>query len=120
MIPQETIERIRDAADLVAIIGESVKLRRVGHDFRGPCPFHQGTNRNFSVSAKKQMYYCFVCHEAGDVFKFLTKRLGVDWPTSVKMVAEKSGIEVVETYSTAAPFTSHIGSRKSFSSGRRE
>jgi DNA primase len=45
------------------------------------------------------MYYCFVCHESGDVFKFLTKRLGIDWPTAVKMVAEKSGIEVIETNS---------------------
>ena len=45
------------------------------------------------------MYYCFVCHEGGDVFSFLTKRLGVDWPTAVRMVAEKSGIEIVETQS---------------------
>src|SRR4051812_760688 len=45
------------------------------------------------------MYYCFVCHESGDVFTFLTKRLGVDWPTAVRMVAEKSGVEVVETQS---------------------
>src|SRR5258705_10795924 len=45
------------------------------------------------------MYYCLVCQGGGDVFNFLTKRLGVDWPTGVKMVAEKSGIEVVETQS---------------------
>ncbi|HEX9484280.1 MAG TPA: DNA primase, partial [Gemmatimonadaceae bacterium] len=99
MIPNELIERIRESADIVGIIGEYVELKRQGADFRGPCPFHQGTKRNFSVSPKKSMYYCFVCHESGDVFKFLTKRLGVDWPTSVKMVAEKSGIEVVESHS---------------------
>ena len=97
MIPDDTIERVRESADIVGIIGEYVPLKRQGADWRGPCPFHQGTSRNFSVTPRKQMYYCFVCHEAGDVFKFLTKRLGVDWPTSVKMVAEKSGIEVVET-----------------------
>lgn len=97
MIPDETIERVRESADIVGIIGEYVQLKRQGSDWRGPCPFHQGTSRNFSVTPKKQMYYCFVCHEAGDVFKFLTKRLGVDWPTSVRMVAEKSGIEIVET-----------------------
>ncbi|MDB4879910.1 MAG: primase, partial [Gemmatimonadetes bacterium] len=97
MIPDETIERVRESADIVGIIGEYVQLKRQGTDWRGPCPFHQGTSRNFSVTPKKQMYYCFVCHEAGDVFKFLTRRLGVDWPTSVRMVAEKSGIEVVET-----------------------
>ncbi|MEP6620339.1 MAG: DNA primase [bacterium] len=99
MIPDETVERVRESADIVGVIGEYVELKRQGTDFRGPCPFHQGTHRNFSVSAKKAMYYCFVCHESGDVFKFLMKRLGIDWPTSVRMVAEKSGIDVVETNS---------------------
>jgi DNA primase len=99
VIPDETVERVRESADIVGVIGEYVELKRQGSDYRGPCPFHQGTHRNFSVSPKKQMYYCFVCHEGGDVFSFLTRRLGVDWPTAVKMVAEKSGIEVVETVS---------------------
>jgi DNA primase len=99
VIPDETVERVRESADIVAVIGEYVELKRQGTDYRGPCPFHQGTHRNFSVSPKKAMYYCFVCHEGGDVFNFLTKRLGVDWPTAVRMVAEKSGIEVVETQS---------------------
>ncbi len=99
MIPDETVERVRESADIVGVIGEYVELKRQGTDYRGPCPFHQGTHRNFSVSPKKAIYYCFVCHEGGDVFTFLTKRLGVDWPTAVKMVAEKSGIEVVETQS---------------------
>jgi DNA primase len=97
MIPDEMVERVRETADIVGVIGEYVELKRQGTDFRGPCPFHQGTHRNFSVSPKKAMYYCFVCHEGGDVFNFLTKRLGVDWPTAVRMVAEKSGIEIVET-----------------------
>jgi DNA primase len=96
MIPDETIERIRENADIVQVIGDYVELKRTGTDYRGPCPFHQGTNRNFSVSPKKRIYYCFVCHEGGDVFTFLQKRLGVDWPSAVKMVAEKSGIEVRE------------------------
>ena len=96
MIPDEVVEQVRDSADIVQIIGEYVNLKRAGADFRGPCPFHQGTHRNFSVSPKKHMYYCFVCHEGGDVFHFLQKRLGVEWPAAVKMVGEKSGIEVRE------------------------
>ena len=96
MIHDEQIERIRESADIVGVIGEYVELKRTGTDYRGPCPFHQGTNRNFSVSPKKKIYYCFVCHEGGDVFTFLQKRLGVDWPAAVKIVAEKSGIEVRE------------------------
>ena len=96
MIPDEVVEQVRDAADIVQIVGEYVNLKRAGQDFRGPCPFHQGTHRNFSVSPRKRMYYCFVCHEGGDVFRFLQKRLGVEWPAAVKMVGEKSGIEVRE------------------------
>jgi len=99
MIPDEVVEQVRDSADIVQIIAEYVNLKRAGSDFRGPCPFHQGTHRNFSVSPKKRMYFCFVCHEGGDVFHFLQKRLGVDWPAAVKMVGEKSGIEVREVQS---------------------
>jgi DNA primase len=103
VISEQTIERVRESADIVGVIGEYVELKRQGADYRGPCPFHQGTHRNFSVSPKKLNYYCFVCHEGGDVFKFLMTRLGVDWPTAVRMVAEKSGIEVIETQSRRNP-----------------
>jgi DNA primase len=97
MIPQETIERIRDAADLVAIIGEAVKLRKVGSDFRGPCPFHGGKNPNFSVSTRNNTYHCFKCGESGDVFTFLQKHGGMDWPTAVRAAADRAGIVIVET-----------------------
>ena len=97
MISDETIERVREAADIVQIIGEHVNLKRTGADFRGPCPFHQGTHRNFSVSPRKGIYYCFVCHEGGDVFTFLQKRLGMEWPAAVRHVADRVGIEVRET-----------------------
>jgi DNA primase len=96
VIPDDVVDQVREAADIVQIVGEYVNLKRAGADFRGPCPFHQGTHRNFSVSPRKRMYYCFVCHEGGDVFHFLQKRLGVEWPAAVKMVGEKSGIEVRE------------------------
>jgi DNA primase len=96
VIADEVVEQVREAADIVQIIGEYVNLKRAGQDFRGPCPFHQGTHRNFSVSPRKRMYFCFVCKEGGDVFRFLQKRLGVEWPAAVKMVGEKSGIEVRE------------------------
>ncbi|MEO8621475.1 MAG: DNA primase [bacterium] len=99
MIPDETVERVRETADIVGVIGEYVQLKRTGADFRGPCPFHQGTGRNFSVSPKIGRYHCFVCHESGDVFSYLMKRIGVDFVTAVKMVGEKSGIDVVDVSS---------------------
>ncbi len=95
MIPDEDVERVRDAADIVAIISEHVRLKRVGSVFRGPCPFHQGTNNNFSVLPKGG-YTCFVCGEKGNVFTFVQKRLGMTFVEAVKYVGEKSGIEVRE------------------------
>lgn len=97
MIPDEVVERVRAAADIAQIIGEFVKLRRVGTDFRGPCPFHQGKNANFSVSPKRGQYHCFVCNESGDTITFLRKRLGLDFTGAVKLLGEKVGIEVIDT-----------------------
>ncbi len=98
-ISDETIQRVRDEADIVQIIGEHVALKRVGVSMRGPCPFHQGTKRNFTVSAQKRIYHCFVCKESGDAVDFVMKRLGFDFPSAVRFVADKSGIEVREVES---------------------
>ena len=94
MIPDETIEQVRDSTDLVGLIGESVALKRTGSDYRGPCPFHGGTNRNFAVIPKKGRYYCFVCHESGDVFSWFMKRLGMDYPTAVREAARRTGVVI--------------------------
>ncbi|HSD32808.1 MAG TPA: DNA primase [Gemmatimonadales bacterium] len=96
LIPDELIEQIREAADLVGIIGESVELKRTGADFRGPCPFHGGTHRNFAVIPRKGMFHCFVCHASGDVFTYFMKRLGMDYPTAVREVARRTGITIPE------------------------
>ncbi|HEX5386074.1 MAG TPA: DNA primase [Gemmatimonadales bacterium] len=95
-IPDEIIEQVRDAADLVGIVGESVELKRSGSDYRGACPFHGGTHRNFAVVPKKGLYYCYVCHAAGDVFSFFMKKFGMDYPTAVREVARRSGIAIPE------------------------
>ncbi len=96
MIPDDVIEQVRDAADIVGIIGEHVDLKRTGADYRGPCPFHGGSHRNLAVIPKKQMFYCFVCHESGDVFSFLMKHLGMEYPTAVRDVAARCGISIPE------------------------
>ena len=101
-IPDEVIEQVRDAADLVGLIGAHVELKRTGTDYRGPCPFHGGTHRNFAVIPKKGMYYCFVCHAGGDVFTFFMKKLGMDYPTAVREVARRVGITIPERSNAAA------------------
>jgi DNA primase len=103
VIPDDVIEQVREAADLVGIIGEHVELKRTGADYRGPCPFHGGTHRNFAVIPKKGMFYCFVCHEAGDVYTFFMKKLGMDYPTAVREVARRVGITIPERTGPAGP-----------------
>jgi DNA primase len=103
MIPDETIEQVRDSTDIVGLIGESVSLKRTGSDYRGPCPFHGGTNRNFAVIPKKGRYYCFVCHESGDVFSWFMKRLGMDYPTAVREAARRTGIVIPERAERSGP-----------------
>ena len=94
MIPDDVVDRVREEADIVSVVGEFVKLKRVGNSFRGPCPFHHGKNDNFSVTPHG--YKCFVCGESGDVFTFVEKHLGLDFVESVKWVGAKVGVEVRE------------------------
>jgi DNA primase len=103
MIPDETVDQVRESADLLALIGEAVELKRTGSDYRGPCPFHGGTHRNFAVIPKKNRYYCFVCHASGDVFSWLMKRFGMDYPTAVREAARRTGIVIPETPGRAGP-----------------
>jgi DNA primase len=103
MIPEETIEQVRDSTDLVGLIGEAVSLKRTGADYRGPCPFHGGTNRNFAVIPRKGRYFCFVCHESGDVFSWFMKRLGMSYPDAVREAARRVGITIPERSDRAGP-----------------
>jgi len=95
VIPDDVVERVREEADIVSIVGEYVKLKRVGNSFRGPCPFHHGKDPNFSVTARGG-FKCFVCGESGDVFTFVQKYLGLDFVEAVKLVGNKSGVDVRE------------------------
>jgi DNA primase len=87
-------ERVKQQADIVRVIGEYVRLKKTGKDFSGLCPFHQEKTPSFAVSPTKQMYYCFGCHEGGDVFKFVMAMDRCEFPEAVRTVAEKSGIPI--------------------------
>ncbi|MEP6493773.1 MAG: DNA primase [bacterium] len=94
MIPDDVVDRVREEADIISIVGEFVKLKRVGNSFRGPCPLHHGKDPNFSVTASG--YKCFSCGESGDVFTFVQKHLGLDFAEAVKWVGNRAGVEVRE------------------------
>lgn len=94
MVADHLIEEIRARADIVDVIGEYVHLKRSGKSYRGPCPLHGGDGPNFSVDPDRGLFKCFVCNEGGDVFGFLMKHLGLEFPTAVKQVGARVGIDV--------------------------
>ena len=103
MITPESIDRVREAADILEIVGEHVKLKRSGSDWRGPCPFHGGKGPNFSVSPKRNAYHCFVCGVSGDAIGFVREHLGMDFVEAVKYVAARAGVDVQETRAARGP-----------------
>lgn len=90
-------EKVKQQADIVRVIGEYVRLRKTGQNFSGLCPFHQEKTPSFSVHPVKQMYYCFGCHEGGDVFKFVMQIERCEFPEAVRTVADKCGIAIPRT-----------------------
>lgn len=91
----EQVEEVRAAASVEEIIGDFLPLRRSGRSFMGKCPFHEDSSPSFSV-VPGQGYRCFGCGETGDVFSFVMKRLGLDFPEAVRWVAAKVGIVLEE------------------------
>jgi DNA primase len=84
---------VKQQADIVRIVGEYVKLKKSGaQNFSGLCPFHSEKSPSFSVHATRQYFYCFGCHEKGDVFNFVQKMEHITFPESVRLVAQKLGI----------------------------
>jgi DNA primase len=86
-------QTVKQQADIVKIVEGYIRLRKTGGDrFTGLCPFHKEKTGSFSVHAVKQFYYCFGCHETGDVFTFVGKIENVTFPEAVRIVAQKCGI----------------------------
>jgi DNA primase len=84
---------VKQQADIVRIVGDYVKLRKTGaQNFTGLCPFHKEKTGSFSVNANHGYFYCFGCHEKGDVFTFVMKMDGLSFPEAVRAVATKAGV----------------------------
>ena len=93
-IPEDKISEIRNRADIIDIVSESVLLKKAGRNFVGLCPFHSEKAPSFTVSSEKQMFYCFGCGEGGNAFRFLMKNEGLSFPEAVKRLARRYGIEI--------------------------
>ena len=90
-------EQVRGSADIVDVVSGYVALKKRGHNFWGCCPFHGEKTPSFSVNPEKNMFYCFGCHEGGDVFKFIMKIENCGFLDALKLLANKYNIPIPET-----------------------
>jgi DNA primase len=95
------IQQIKDAVDIVEVIGDRVDLKRTGRNWRGLCPFHSESSPSFFVNEELQRYKCFGCGEHGDAFTFLEKYEGMTFAEALHHLAERAGI-VLEEYKPTA------------------
>ncbi|MGR3810471.1 DNA primase [Jiulongibacter sp. NS-SX5] len=96
MIPQETVQQILHAADVVDVVGEFVSLKKRGSNMIACCPFHNEKTPSFSVSPTKGIYKCFGCGKGGDSVRFIMDLEGLSYPEALKWLAKKYGIEIQE------------------------
>jgi DNA primase len=101
MIAAETIALVKERTDLVALIGETVRLQRRGRSFVGLCPFHKEKTPSFHVNPERGYFHCFGCKEKGTAVDFLMKIEGLAFPEAVRTLAERAGIEIVDTATDA-------------------
>ncbi len=87
-------DQVKEATDIVAVIGQYVTLRRRGSNLLGLCPFHTEKSPSFNVNADRQFFHCFGCGKGGDVFTFLMEHEGWSFPETLKYCAEKAGIKL--------------------------
>jgi DNA primase len=101
----ESRDRVRDAVDMVDLVGARVDLRRAGANrFEGLCPFHDERTPSFGINPAEKLFYCFGCGEGGDAFKFVQLTEGFDFKGSLEHLADRYGVslEVVEEDPAAA------------------
>ena len=101
MIPQETVNRILDAAQIVDVVGDFVTLKKRGANHIACCPFHNEKTPSFSVSASKGIYKCFGCGKSGTAVGFVMEHENMSYTEALKYLAKKYNIEVVEKEETA-------------------
>ena len=93
---ETTISAIKNAVDIVALVGEYLPLRRVGTRYKALCPFHDDHNPSLELNPERQSYKCWSCGAGGDIFDFVKNHEHVDFPEALRMLADRAGI-VLET-----------------------
>ncbi|MFT9848669.1 DNA primase [Aneurinibacillus sp. REN35] len=99
-IPEEIIEQIRSKNDIVDVVGQYVHLKKTGRNYFGLCPFHSEKSPSFAVHPDKQLFRCYGCGESGNVFSFVMKTEGLEFPEAVHNLAQRVGIDIPREEST--------------------
>jgi DNA primase len=94
LISDESLERVKQAADIVEVISAHTDLRRQGARWVGLCPFHEERTPSFSVDAQEKLYHCFGCGVGGDTIKFVEEKEGLGFAEAVELLADRYGVEL--------------------------
>lgn len=106
-ISDEDIQRVRDANDIVAVIGERSPTRQRGRDFWCCCPIHNEKTPSLKIDPAMQLWHCFGCGEGGDVFGFIMKTEDMSFPEAVRKLADRAHIDIVEVGGRGGVTSSH-------------
>jgi len=94
LFTRDSIDRLRDAIDMVDLVSSKTDLRRVGSRWTGRCPFHDERTPSFSVNAEEKLFYCFGCQAKGDAFGFVEQSEGLDFREAVEQLADRYGVQM--------------------------
>jgi DNA primase len=94
LIPQRFIDELLSRVDILDVVDSRVKLRKLGKNYSGLCPFHQEKSPSFTVQPEKQFYYCFGCGAGGNAIGFVMNFENIDFPEAIEVVAKAMGLEV--------------------------
>ena len=94
LISEESLERVKQAADIVEVVSAHTDLRRQGARWVGLCPFHEERTPSFSVDAQEKLYHCFGCGVGGDTIKFVEEKEGLGFAEAVELLADRYGVEL--------------------------
>src|SRR5829696_6166781 len=94
LISPDSLERVKQTADIVEVVSAHTDLRRQGARWVGLCPFHEERTPSFSVDPQEKLYHCFGCGVGGDTIKFVEEKEGLSFTDAVELLADRYGVEL--------------------------